>query len=57
MAVCPKCKHFYFENRGALSRRDNKTEICPQCGYKEATEDWENYLKSKGVNVDGNKVI
>ena len=26
----------------ALSRRDNKTKICPQCGINEALEDFFN---------------
>ncbi len=39
MAKCPKCKKRYARNKGALSRRDNKTEICPDCGFKEAIED------------------
>lgn len=36
---CPKCKLMYSEPP-AISRRDNKTEICSQCGIKEAIEDW-----------------
>lgn len=31
----------------ALSRRDNKTKICPACGRREAFEDYYNYLKKK----------
>ena len=34
MAKCPKCGKTYAKGRGALSRRDNKTEICPDCGLK-----------------------
>ena len=36
---CPRCKRMY---RGfpALSRRDNKTEICSDCGSVEAMEDY-----------------
>ena len=35
---CPTCKRMY---RGfpALSRRDNKTEICSDCGTAEALTD------------------
>ena len=35
---CPRCKRMY---RGypALSRRDNKTEICSDCGTAEALSD------------------
>ena len=37
MAVykCPTCKRRYV-GYPALSRKDNKTEICPDCGTKEA---------------------
>tara|TARA_R100001244_G_scaffold68747_1_gene56193 strand:- start:80 stop:253 length:174 start_codon:yes stop_codon:yes gene_type:complete len=36
---CPRCKRMY---RGfpALSRRDNKTEICSDCGTAEALSDF-----------------
>lgn len=32
---CPKCGKYYV-GYPALSREDNKTEICPECGVKEA---------------------
>lgn len=32
---CPLCKHYYSEHP-AISRFDNKTEICPECGEIEA---------------------
>ena len=32
---CPKCDKKYY-GYPALSREDNKTEICPKCGAKEA---------------------
>ena len=32
---CPKCGKYYAGNP-ALSREDNKTEICPECGMREA---------------------
>ena len=41
--VCPIC-HQEYSQYPALSRRDNKTEICPDCGVREALEDWHNYL-------------
>lgn len=41
---CPRCGQRY-SGYPALSRRDNKTEICPQCGVDEALEDW---LKHRG---------
>ena len=33
--ICPSCKK-EFNNHPALSRKDNKTEICSECGLKEA---------------------
>lgn len=36
--VCPRCgKEYKFPP--AISRRDNETEICPQCGSEEAAFD------------------
>jgi hypothetical protein len=35
MRVCPICRRNYSEHP-ALSRKDNETEICPQCGMNEA---------------------
>ena len=32
---CPKCGAYYF-GYPALSREDNKTKICPECGVREA---------------------
>ena len=43
--TCPVCGGFIPDNRtpgaypGALSRRDNLTEICSACGYTEALQD------------------
>lgn len=42
--VCPTCTQTYFAYP-ALSRKDNKTEICPGCGVLEALSD---YAKHKG---------
>lgn len=45
--VCPKCGITY--NRyPALSRRDNKTEICPDCGLFEALQDFKDNLEKRG---------
>lgn len=35
--ICPKCGCSYRE-RPALSRTDNETMICPDCGTREALE-------------------
>ena len=36
---CPKCGRIYSEVP-AISREDNKTEICPECGQGEALMDF-----------------
>ena len=33
--ICPSCGQTYTEPP-ALSRKDNKTDICPSCGMMEA---------------------
>lgn len=35
--VCPRCGDT-FTQKPAISRLDNKTEICPLCGCREALE-------------------
>ena len=38
--LCPRCGDMLpLDRPGALSRRDNETEICPTCGTKEALID------------------
>ena len=37
---CPICGKTYYE-RPALSRRDKHRLICPDCGTREALEDYE----------------
>ena len=44
MAICPRCGKPYCE-RPALSRLDNETLICPDCGTREA-------LESIGVGIE-----
>jgi len=39
MLSCPRCLNDYT-GRPALSRRDNRTEICSQCGQEEAMNDF-----------------
>jgi len=43
MKVCPTCKKKYHEV-SALSRTDNVTEICSECGYNEAVEEAKEFL-------------
>lgn len=59
MVVCPKCRKPYT-GRPALSRVDNKTDICPDCGMREAIESignkkdgWTN-RKGKAVRKNSN---
>lgn len=46
MPICPLCKNYIPNNEspgawpGAISRRDNKTEICSDCGVNEAMHDF-----------------
>lgn len=44
--VCPKCGRTYTEYP-ALSRADNVTEICPECGTREALEAFERYQEGR----------
>lgn len=50
MKECPRCKRMTLdpiEARNALSRRDNKTYICSDCGKQEALEDMLAYSLQK----------
>lgn len=46
LPVCPICLGYIPNNLapgaypGAISRIDNETEICSECGQKEAINDW-----------------
>lgn len=44
--TCPMCGRQY-EDYPAISRADNKTEICPECGIREALEAWFDSERSK----------
>ena len=44
--ICPRCGKPYTEYP-AISRKDNKTEICPACGQLEALEAWQRYQETK----------
>lgn len=48
-AICPRCGKLYHSTP-ALSRTDNETLICPDCGTREA-------LESIGVNPDEQEQI
>ena len=39
--ICPRCGQNYLDYP-AISRLDNKTEICPTCGQAEALEQYAN---------------
>lgn len=47
--ICPKCGVAYNEPP-ALSRADNKTYICPDCGTRES-------LESIGVSIEEQEKI
>ena len=53
--TCPKCGRTYTE-RPALSRHDNATLICPDCGTREALENMgmiiEEQYKNRGFSHD-----
>jgi len=49
LRTCPRCGRLY-RDAPALSRRDNQTLICPDCGTREA-------LESIGVEPDEQEQI
>jgi len=55
--ICPRCKENELSDSkmNALSRRDNKTEICSPCGTAEALEDYsreEKITPTKDIEPD-----
>ena len=46
--VCPRCHHEY-ENYCAISRIDNKTQICEKCGLQESLLDFFKYINKKNT--------
>lgn len=42
---CPKCGKMFEEHLHALSRKDNETKICSQCGTEEAMESFLRFMK------------
>jgi len=56
--ICPRCNSSQIPNNetpgaypGALSRADNKTEICSRCGSHEAAEAYYNFAYGIPENV------
>lgn len=49
MKKCPICKRNNLREEGgnALSRKDNKTEICDSCGTMEAIEEFKKYMEGE----------
>lgn len=47
--ICPKCGKMY-QGYPALSRVDNKTEICPDCGVREA-------MTSAGMSIGSQRDV
>lgn len=42
LSVCPRCQNICNMQFPALSRRDNKTAICSNCGTDEAMREYLN---------------
>lgn len=51
--VCPKCKETYL-GYPAISRVDNETEICQECGQREALSAWIADRYNKGCEENEN---
>ena len=57
--ICPMCMGYIPNNLtpgaypGALSRKDNKTIICSECGELEALKDYISYLEREEQNRAG----
>ena len=52
--ICPKCNKI-IEGYPAISRKDNKTEICPICGLIEALDAFNNKKEKGTIIVEVNK--
>lgn len=51
--ICPRCRarstRNEFGGRGALSRTDNRTEVCSDCGLDEAILSWRGDLEERST--------
>ena len=48
--VCPICKKRFY-SYPAISRKDNRTEICADCGVEEALEDFLKYIAQMNAEL------
>lgn len=48
--ICSVCKKIYTDY-SAISRKDNKTLICSECGRKEIQEPLEEILEEYGIDI------
>lgn len=50
--TCPRCGKMY-NDWPAVSRKDGKTLVCPECGTREALEEFSRwYAESQNVKQD-----
>jgi len=50
-SYCPACGGELNHPFVALSRRDNKTSVCSECGHREAWEDLERHVTDNSEKV------
>lgn len=53
--LCPVCKKKYV-GFPAISRRDNKTRLCPECGQEEAILYFSLYMKGQLRRQDNDNI-
>lgn len=53
--ICPSCKKEYSDPP-ALSRKDNKTLICSECGRKEAINDYLKFVNFEKHKLENMKI-